>query len=182
MTTSLDILFFWMAFFLYLGGFAFFMLYLGFRKPKISFAAAALMGIGFAAHTVGLILRWKIAGHPPFANSFGYISVMAWAAVGAFLVVLWRFRKPVVGAFVAPFAFFLMGIASLFPKDVSEQLMPALQSYWLYIHVIITVLGSGVLTVAFGVSVMVLVKHIRERCTPVSRGAGVVSARRGCPS
>ena len=158
MTTSLDILFFWMAFYLYLGGFLLFVLVLGVRNPKVSFVASGLMGIGFAAHTVGLILRWKIAGHPPFANSFGYISVMAWAAVGAFLVMLWKFRKPALGAFVAPFAFFLMGIASLFPKDISEQLMPALQSYWLYIHVIITVLGSGILTVAFGVSVMYLVK------------------------
>lgn len=156
---TLDVTFFWMGFWLYLGGFVLFVLYLGVKSSKLSFVASASMGIGFVSHTVGLILRWKIAGHPPFVNSFGYMSVMAWAAVGSFLVVLLKFKKPILGAFVAPFAFFLMGIASLFPKQLSQQLMPALQSYWLYIHVIITVLGSGIFTVAFGVSVMYLVKH-----------------------
>ena len=58
MTTSLDILFFWMAFYLYLGGFLLFVLYLGVRNPKVSFAASGLMGLGFAAVRVALPLAY----------------------------------------------------------------------------------------------------------------------------
>lgn len=161
MTT--DVLLFWISFWLYFAGFLCFVIYLGVESKAISMIGSALMYIGFIPHTIALGLRWKLSGHPPFANSFEYMSVMSWASVLAFMVVLTRFKRPIIGAFIAPFAFFLLAIASLFPKDISQQLMPALQSYWLHIHVSITVLGSGVLAMAFGISVLYLLRSRAER-------------------
>jgi ABC-type transport system involved in cytochrome c biogenesis permease subunit len=57
----------------------------------------------------------------------------------------------------------LMVCASLLPKEVSQQLVPALQSYWLTIHVTLEALGSGTYVVACAVSFIYLMKvHQRQ--------------------
>jgi len=50
----------------------------------------------------------------------------------------------------------------MLPKDITQQLMPALQSYWLWIHVSLAALGEGAFAVALAVSVMYLIKDFRE--------------------
>jgi cytochrome c-type biogenesis protein CcsB len=55
-----------------------------------------------------------------------------------------------------------MTCASLLPKDITQQLMPALQSYWLWIHVSLAALGEGAFAVAFAVSLMYLVQQARS--------------------
>ena len=158
-----EVLLFWISFWLYVGGFLCFAIYIGLENKVLSLLGSALMYVGFIPHTIALGLRWKLSGHPPFTNSFEYMSVMSWASVLAFIVLLGRFKRPIIGAFIAPFAFLLLAIASLFPADISQQLVPALQSYWLYIHVSVTALGSGVFAMAFGISVLYLLRSRFEQ-------------------
>jgi cytochrome c-type biogenesis protein CcsB len=53
-------------------------------------------------------------------------------------------------------------IASLLPKEASKQLMPALQSYWFYIHVTLAALSEGAFILAAGAGIMYLFKRRNE--------------------
>jgi cytochrome c-type biogenesis protein CcsB len=76
----------------------------------------------------------------------------------SFIVIFFIYRTVVLGAFVMPLAVILLAYASVFPRDV-QPLIPALQSYWLYIHVTTAALGQG----AFGVGFVAGLIHLIHR-------------------
>jgi len=156
--TTLDVKFFNVAFALYFLGFITFSLYVPFRKVSISRLGIALMAAGLLPQTTGIIIRWATSEHVPLSNMFEYMSLMSWMAVLSLLILIWRYKKPLVGTFIAPLVFMLMVTASLLPKEVSQQLVPALQSYWITIHVTLAALGSGAFVVACAVSFIYLLK------------------------
>lgn len=153
-----DVLFFYVSFILYAIAMLLFILYPAFKTKFMAGLASAFMYLGIVPHTIAIILRWKLAGHSPYSNMYEYMSVMAWMAVVIFIYFNLRYKKPIIGSFVAPICFMLMVSASLMPKEISQQLMPALQSYWFEIHVSLAVLSEGAFAVSFGVGIMYLVR------------------------
>jgi len=141
MPTGLDRDFFWVAFWLYLGAFVLFSSHAAVRKRFLGIAATAAFLVAFALHTAGLTARWIITTHPPLSTMYEYALTMAWAVALSFLVVLARFRRMVLGVIVSPVLVLVLVIASLLPKEASKQLMPALQSYWFYIHLTLAALS-----------------------------------------
>jgi len=89
---------------------------------------------------------------------YEYMALMSWMAVLSLFVIIGKYKKPVFGGFISPVVFMLMVTASMLPKDLSQALMPALQSYWLTIHVTLAALGSGSFAVACAVSFVYLLK------------------------
>ncbi len=158
---SLDIRMFWWAYWLYLAAFLLFTLYGAIRGRRVGQAATAALGVGFVLHSLGIAWRWKLSGHAPMANMFEYASLLAWMAVLSYIFIELRYRKTIVGSFVSPVVVIIMTCASLLPKEITQQLMPALQSYWLAIHVSLAALGEGAFAVALAVSIMYLVKERR---------------------
>lgn len=156
MTPSLDVQLFWFSFWAYLIGWLSFTIWLAARKPiwtrigSISFAA------GFIPQTVAFFLRWNYTGHFPMANMYEYMAVMSWMAVVSFAFLTWRYRNWVISALISPVVIMLMVAASLLPKDPSQQLMPALRSSWLMIHVTLASVGAGAFAVAAAVSFVYL--------------------------
>ncbi len=159
---TLDVRFFYIAFWLYFAGFAFFSLYVPFRKDAVQRVATTLMALGLIPQTIAIIIRWMTSEHVPLSNMYEYMSLMSWMAVVVMLVLIWRYRKPLVGVFISAMVFMLMVTASLLPKDVSQALVPALQSYWITIHVTLAALGSGAFVVACAVSFLYLMKVYRR--------------------
>jgi cytochrome c-type biogenesis protein CcsB len=156
--TTLDVKLFYIAFWLYFAGFITFALYLTFRKDNIWKIGAGLMGAGLIPQTAAIIVRWMTSEHVPLSNMYEYMSLMSWMAVALLLILIWKYKKPLVGTFISPLVFMLMVTASLLPKDVSMALVPALQSYWITIHVTLAALGSGAFVVACAVSFIYLMK------------------------
>lgn len=170
--TTIDVRLFWYAFLLYLGAFVSFSVYAATRKRGPEILANTGLAAGFLLHTTGIALRWYHSGHAPMANMYEYSSLLSWMAVLSYLWIAWRYRRSIVGVFVSPVVVALMTMASLLPKDLSQQLVPALQSYWLAIHVSLAALGEGAFAVAFAVSIMYLVQDARmRRRTPVLASA-----------
>ena len=67
-----------------------------------------------------------------------YESVVffAWTIIALYLVIEWKFKTRMIGAFAVPFAFLAMAYAS-FSTDITKAispLVPALQSNWLIAH------------------------------------------------
>ena len=166
-----DVPFFWAAFWCYLAATASASAYLGFRNRALRATVFALTVGGLACNTAALGVRTLAAGHPPVTNLFEYLTLFAWAITVAFLL-MWRRRgAEILTVFAVPVAFAMMVVASLFPARVEQQLIPALQSYWLWIHVSLAVLGEAAFAVAFVSSVLYLLGEGRPWARGLDRAA-----------
>ncbi len=101
---------------------------------------AALGGFLFAAGY--FVTRWMASGHAPVSNMFEYTTFLGIAIGFAFLILYSIYKSNVLGMFAMPIIMLIIAYASIFPTEV-EPLIPALQSYWLQIHVTTTALGQG---------------------------------------
>ncbi|SHE44195.1 cytochrome c-type biogenesis protein CcsB [Seinonella peptonophila] len=117
----------------------------------------AIIGVVFQA--VFIIMRVIISGHFPTSNMFEFVAFLCFASVLAYIVIYFMYRTLILGAFVMPIAVILLGYASAFPKDI-QPLIPALQSYWLGIHVTLAALGQGLFTVAFVAGLIYLLHRV----------------------
>ncbi|HEU4964544.1 MAG TPA: c-type cytochrome biogenesis protein CcsB [Bacilli bacterium] len=115
--------------------------------------------IGVAAQLIAIVTRGVYGGFTPVSNMFEYMSFWAFTIMLAFVVINAIYRVPVLGAFVAPIGLIILAYASVFPRDV-KPLIPALQSYWLNIHVTTAALGEGILTISFAAGLMYLLRTV----------------------
>lgn len=116
---------------------------------------------GFFSQLGFLVLRWIAGGHSPTSNMFEFMAFLSFAIILAFLILYLIYRLPALGMFAVPVGIIMIAYASVFPKDV-QPLIPALQSYWLYIHVTTAALGEGVFAVGFAAGLMYLIRVIDQ--------------------
>jgi cytochrome c-type biogenesis protein CcsB len=117
-----------------------------------------LLLIGVILHAVGFAARYAVAGYTPITNLFESLSFFALAIVAVFLVTELRYGLRTLGAFIAPLGFGFSILAAFQPGEVA-RLAPALNSYWLPIHVMLLFLGDAVFAVAFGAGIMYLLQE-----------------------
>jgi cytochrome c-type biogenesis protein CcsB len=136
-----------------------------FKKQAVGKAATWVALIGLAGNIVGIGMRWAESyqlgfGHAPLSNLYESLVFFAATIVLIYLFIERKYSNRVIGAFVAPLAFLAMAYASLSPNisDRIQPLIPALKSNWLIAHVIACFIGYGAFAVAFGVSLMYLIK------------------------
>jgi len=175
-----DVLFFWVALFSYLAATVLYFFYLGVGARAVSRIGLAAMIVGFAALTAGSVLRGVRAGYVPLTNLYEYVVLLAWAiSLFFFLARLWM-KSAVLDALIAPAAFLMIVIASLFPKEATDQLVPALQSHWLQVHVSLAILGEGAFAVAFVAAVLYLLKRYNPGEVPAGMRLKAAGAFLGC--
>ncbi|PIP37146.1 MAG: c-type cytochrome biogenesis protein CcsB [Desulfobacterales bacterium CG23_combo_of_CG06-09_8_20_14_all_52_9] len=137
-----------------------------FKKASIGKAATWITLAAVVGHVAGILLRWVESyqmgiGHAPLSNFYESIVFFSWTLAVIYLVVERAYQNRVIGAFVAPIAFLAMAYASLSPNinDRIQPLVPALKSNWLIAHVIACFVGYAAFGIAFGISLMYLIKH-----------------------
>jgi len=151
-----DAIFYSIAFYAYLTAFASFILHLAVKKEWFGHLGTVFTIIGITPHTIAFFLRWGAQGHVPLVNMYEYMGLMAWMVMVGLLYYIFRYKNRRIGVFVSPIAVVLLVVASLLPSDVNRQLMPALQSTWLAIHVSMAALGSGAFLISFAASALFL--------------------------
>ena len=162
---------FWFMFIAYLFGFFGYALYFSLKKEFFKKTGLWLFVIGLVLQTFAFIVKWGIAGSIRFQNMFEHIMLMSWAGVLIMIFVIFRYKNSVVGVIVSPIIVMLNAAAALLDSTPAENLMPALQSNWLTIHISMAALGSGAFIVAGAVSLLYLLKdhqysvEIREQKT-----------------
>jgi cytochrome c-type biogenesis protein CcsB len=127
---------------------------LGVRPLRLP--AFILSVLGTILLLIALIIRTVLAGHLPVTSLYEYLSLTALTVMIAFIVFYGIWWLPLLGALANPVALLLMVTASLFPSEIEAQLIPALQSFWLEIHVTLAALGEGAFAVAAVCSAMYL--------------------------
>ena len=127
------------------------------RRDRWARGGLALALAGLLAHTAALVLRTAASGHAPFTNMYESLSFLSWAVVVALAVFGRNPRLPNLGPYLMLIVVALVALASspLMPKDATP-LVPALQSYWLWLHVSVTLLGEAFFAVAFVASLLYL--------------------------
>ncbi len=170
MNPSLDITFFYATFILYFCGFLTYASYAAFRWKTLHAVGAAFMALGLIFHTAALAARGLHSGHLPLTNMYEYLSITVWAGVLFMLFIMFTYRRPLIGSLMTPPVLMLTAATALLPKDINQSLMPALQSYWLDIHVSLAALGSGCFMLAFVAGLVYLLRRYRhEELSPRAR-------------
>jgi cytochrome c-type biogenesis protein CcsB len=124
-------------------------------------AAVLAFSVALIAHTAGIGLRWYYSSHMPIGNMFGYSLILSWLIAAAFVALLMKFDISIAGAAVSPVIVVIFVISAFLPKEISKHLMPALQSYWFYIHIILAALSECAFLIAAGAGGYYLVKRGR---------------------
>jgi cytochrome c-type biogenesis protein CcsB len=91
-------------------------------------------------------------------NLYESLSFFAWGSSGAVLLARWKAGVSSLGAFAAPVYVVLMALAWVFLPDRPAGLMPALQSWLLPAHVMLSFLGEAWFVVGFATALMYLVR------------------------
>ncbi|GAA2521747.1 c-type cytochrome biogenesis protein CcsB [Rarobacter incanus] len=128
------------------------------RRAKTMGISKMLVFVGAAMHLAAVVTRGVAAGRAPWANMYEFTLVGSLIVVIVFLVfALWR-GTWFLGAGVTAIAvvFLVLGLRQL--HVAADGVQPALQSYWLVIHVGIAVGGAGVFTVGFLFAVLQLLR------------------------
>ena len=123
--------------------------------------AVSLTIVGFISQLGYFITRWIAAGHAPVSNMFEFTTFFGMALVGAFIVIYFIYRTTLLGLFTMPVAILVIAYASMFPREITP-LIPALQSYWLHIHVTTAAMGEAILAISFAAGLIYLVKAIDQ--------------------
>jgi cytochrome c-type biogenesis protein CcsB len=125
---------------------------------KLERAAIIVLIIGFVLHLVGVVLRGVAANRVPWANMYEFSITGALFVVMIYLVALKIKDVRLIASFVSGFVILILGAAtSAFYVEV-KSLMPALQSYWLVIHVVVAVLATAFFNIAAALSIAYLFK------------------------
>ena len=122
----------------------------------------ALTVLAAAIHAAGVITRGMAAHRVPWGNMYEFCTTGALVVSVVFLIALVKKDLRFLGTFVIGLVLIMMMAATIgFPTPVAH-LVPALQSYWLIIHVSVAVLASALFTLTFAMSVLQLLQSRRE--------------------
>jgi cytochrome c-type biogenesis protein CcsB len=134
------------------------------RAKKLLGVALVAAFVGFVPHTVSIGVRWANSRSTPFITIGESITLGVWVAVLFYIAVqLGTRRVRPLGVLVMPVAFALIGWAgTLRTAPASDQLAPALQSGWLWIHIIGATTGFSAVLISAGLALLFLLKQGRE--------------------
>ena len=121
-------------------------------------AGFILLWVATAILGAGVVLRGIAANRVPWANMYEFSISTAFLILLIYLTAMSIKDLKFIATFISGFALVILFAAvSLFYVEV-KTLMPALQSYWLVIHVVVAVLATGFFSVAAGLHIAYLVK------------------------
>jgi len=139
----------------------------GFRQRSLSrwvTIAVTLTCGGLAAHLAGVVTRGLSVHRLPWGDMYEFVTALTCVAVTFFLAVMIRYRAYYMGLFVMTAVVIVLGLAETIIYTPAGPLVPALQSYWLAIHVTAMTLATGVFFVAavIGITYLILDRHARR--------------------
>jgi cytochrome c-type biogenesis protein CcsB len=129
---------------------------------------------GLALHITGVITRGLAVHRVPWGDMYEFVISVSCVAVLFFLGLMVKYRPYHIGLFFMAPIVIILGLAQTVIYTPAGPLVPALNSYWLAIHVTAMTLASGTFLVG---AVLAVVYLFAERHT--RRGAAGLSTRYG---
>jgi cytochrome c-type biogenesis protein CcsB len=139
------------------------------RWRKTGGIAVALTILGFALHLGGVVTRGVATGRAPWSNMYEFSVAGALAVTAVYLVLLTRRDVRYLGLFVVGPVLLTLGLAVVVFYTEADEVVPALKSVWLVIHVAAAILASAVFTIGASQTVLFLVQERRQRVPAAQR-------------
>jgi cytochrome c-type biogenesis protein CcsB len=138
--------------------------------------AIVLTALGLAAHILGVISRGLAVHRVPWGDMYEFVTTVTCVAVIFFFVLMFRYRAWRLGLFVIGPVVILLGLAETVIYTPAGQLPPALQSYWLAIHVTSITLATGAFVVAalFAAVYLLADRHAKRAAAGLPTRAGTI--------
>jgi cytochrome c-type biogenesis protein CcsB len=144
-----------------------------FKKELPGKIGTAVTVIAVLGNLAGISLRWIESyqmgiGHAPLSNLYESLTFFALVIAITHLFIEFRHKFRFIGVVASPMSLLAMSYASL-PgvDDAIQPLIPALQSNWLVTHVMACFVGYSAFAIAFGISIMFLLKPSDEKIQTV---------------
>ncbi|MEN4478059.1 c-type cytochrome biogenesis protein CcsB [Mycolicibacterium cosmeticum] len=125
---------------------------------RIGRAGLALVYVGIALLAACIVLRGLATARVPWGNMYEFINLTCFCGLIAGAIVLRKPQFRALWVFVLVPVLILLTVSGRWLYTNAAPVMPALQSYWLPIHVSVVSLGSGVFLVAGVASILFLLK------------------------
>jgi cytochrome c-type biogenesis protein CcsB len=119
--------------------------------------AVTFSALGMLAHVAAVTTRGLAVHRAPWGNMYEFITALTCVAAIFFGYVVVRYRAWALGVFVMGAVVLALGLAETLIYTPAGPLVPALQSYWLSIHVTAMTLATGIFFVAAVLGIMYLV-------------------------
>jgi len=119
--------------------------------------AVTFSALGMLAHVAAVTTRGLAVHRAPWGNMYEFITALTCVAAIFFGYVVLRYRAWALGVFVMGAVVLALGLAETLIYTPAGPLVPALQSYWLSIHVTAMTLATGIFFVAAVLGLMYLV-------------------------
>ncbi len=131
-------------------------------SAKFSRIAFALTWVAFALQLAATVMRGFAASRVPWANMYEFAMTGTLMITAVFLLTNLKWNLRFLGAFITGIVLILLGLAATRYYVEVVPLQPALQSYWLVIHVFVATLATGFFALGFSLSVLQLMQQRRE--------------------
>ena len=167
-----------------------FILFVAFRRRLFGDIGLGFLLVGWPIHAASILTRALEAGHWPLGNMYEYSTGIAFIIVTVCGVLMLRKRMRLIGVPAMISAVALLGVAYMLYQPPG-QLVPALHSYWLTLHVTAMATSSGILSFSFFFGMAYLARRwadgrllvaapvAAEAPTVVGGGAGVATMSGG---
>jgi cytochrome c-type biogenesis protein CcsB len=126
--------------------------------PWVRFAAA-LSALGMLAHLAAIVTRGLAVHRAPWGNMYEFITALTCVAAIFFGYIVVRYRAWALGVFVMGTVVVALGLAEALINTPAGPLVPALQSYWLSVHVTAMTIATGIFFVAAVLGILYLVSQ-----------------------
>ncbi|MDP2167201.1 MAG: c-type cytochrome biogenesis protein CcsB [Thermodesulfovibrionales bacterium] len=147
--------------------------YIAFKNLNIGRAATAFTITGFLLQSIGILSRWKefydLSGmgwlrSAPLTNLYESLIFFVWCLILTYLVVEFKYKNRSFGAFVTPVAGLALAFIDLsgMSKEI-QPLVPALQSNWLLVHVMMSFIAYAMFALSFSTALMYLITTTHKK-------------------
>src|SRR5215813_9513049 len=138
--------------------------------------AVGLTALGLVAHITGVVSRGLAVHRVPWGDMYEFVTTVTCVAVIFFFALMLRYRAYRLGLFIVGPVVILLGLAETVIYTPAGQLPPALQSYWLAIHVTSITLATGAFVVAALLAAVYLLadRHAKRAGAGLPTRAGAI--------
>jgi cytochrome c-type biogenesis protein CcsB len=126
-------------------------------------SALILTVAGLITHIAGILLRGISEDRVPWGNMYEFITAITCMAVIVLVAAAVRYKAYYIGLFVLTPVVFALGVAVTVIYTPAGALVPALQSYWIAIHVTAMIVAAGLFIVGAVTTAMYLAADRNER-------------------
>lgn len=123
--------------------------------------------LGWGVQLAEVVTRGMAASRIPWGNMYEFTSAITFAAVTVYLIVLARQNVRFLGAFLMVVVVLGLGIATKWLYNDPGPVRPALQSYWIAIHVTAAIIATGTFCVAAITTGLYLLKARPNATSPL---------------